>query len=336
MFFVCLLPNIFLMLFYRRSSPYTSIHNCYNWAELREIPEMFEMLFVTGHYIFCWIIFTQLSLAQRNCYYPDGTLDAASTPCVSTTEYTACCAPAMPVSVMDIASRMQTPCWDLGVSHVPTSHGKVTRVPTTATMVCYKFKCTVRSFTLIDLVRPSAGISVLLVVDQSRGLYCCGSGYNGTSNTCAYPTHGSYTAFELPGGSIIFNRTSGSTDLPSAAIETLPVTVTATPTPTSTEKQVSAMAVGIPLGVLLGIAIVLLAATVTLWQRSRTARKSLHRQMKESRELAEKEKLMWKESKKHLTARHELNDHSLQEIGSSRTMGQVYEVGEERVHGGHS
>ena len=187
-------------------------------------------------------------------------------------------------------------------------------------------------FKLTGLVLPEAGISILLVIDQDLGSYCCGSGYNGTSDTCGYPTHGSYAPFALPQAAIIYNRTSGSTTLPSAVTETARVTETQQ-LDFPQAKHVSATAVGIPLGIVLLISLALLAATLMMLMRSRTALKRLDRQMQENRESAERDAMIWRDSKKHHQPSHELNGHSPHEIGSSDTGGEVYEVGEDRMLG---
>ncbi|CAD6584900.1 MAG: hypothetical protein ASARMPREDX12_001783 [Alectoria sarmentosa] len=138
----------------------------------------------------------------QTCYYPDGSVVARDTPCHSP-------------SIGDGASA----CCDSGDicldNNLCLSQGGAE---------------------LISRVNPSGGAIIYNVGFKNQWLFCCSPG-NPYNYTCLNATKGSYAAFPVEAGLVIFNRTSGSTDPNNNKIALVTVTSTAVfNTVTATDK----------------------------------------------------------------------------------------------------
>ena len=123
-------------------------------------------------------------------------------------------------------------------------------------------------------VSPNQGRAIYQV---EKGLFCCGF-FNSSSGTCFNSTRGSDAPFSVDQGSVILNRSSGSTSLTGPAtvasagtpaattVDSATITRTATSLPSTSDR---AATVGAAVGVPLGLA--LLAFVAMLWRQKREA-----------------------------------------------------------------
>jgi hypothetical protein len=119
-------------------------------------------------------------------------------------------------------------------------------------------------------LRLAGDLSLLMVDDQGDGLWCCGVGFNSSSNMCQYTTHSSNTPFNLPEGRVINNRTSGSSG---PNITTSSSIATCSPDPGNQSGYKTSgndnVAIGVGLGVPLAFSLAALAIMTVLWWRTR-------------------------------------------------------------------
>ena len=126
----------------------------------------------------------------------------------------------------------------------------------------------------METVSPSQGRAIVQV---EEGLFCCGF-FNSSSGTCFNSTRGSDAPFSVDQGSVILDRSSGSTSLNGPATVSSAVTLagttvnsatttrTATSLPSTSDR---AATVGAAVGVPLGLA--LLSFVAMLWRQKREA-----------------------------------------------------------------
>ena len=130
----------------------------------------------------------------------------------------------------------------------------------------------IRALTRTGIVFPSNGSIILLVDDYPPDLFCCGSGYNNTTNECETETHDSSAPFHLDPSEIIYDRSSGSTGPNSTTTQVTQashatVTVTATATVTPTLQNDHDLAIGLGVGLPLGLLV--LVTSSLLWRQLR-------------------------------------------------------------------
>lgn len=123
---------------------------------------------------------------------------------------------------------------------------------------------------------PQVGVSVLKVTDNPDSYFCCGGGYNESSELCSYTTHGTQAPFLLTNGLIVFNRSDASIGPNS----TTTVIATATATATALAKSSSSRDAAIGAGVGVPLALLLLSALFLLWQQDK-GKKALQRRLAE-------------------------------------------------------
>ena len=103
--------------------------------------------------------------------------------------------------------------------------------------------------------------------------FCCGPGYNSTTESCQYVTRGSTSPFQVPNGKVVLNRDTGSTGPNVTTTTTATVTVTAkatngleAPLQRGCANHDAAIAGGI--GVPLGLLLLLLVSPLQILGRS--------------------------------------------------------------------
>lgn len=125
--------------------------------------------------------------------------------------------------------------------------------------------------------------AVLVSVTPGENEYCCNGGEN--NGTCFVPSLGQSNPFTIPEGNVIYNRSDGSTQLPSISVAqptSIPSPAIVSPsiiyrTDTSHGTAIGA-GVGVPLGVLLIVA-------VAAWFIQLRHAKSLRKRLKISRRM---------------------------------------------------
>ena len=110
-------------------------------------------------------------------------------------------------------------------------------------------------------------------------LFCCGAGF-ASNQTCNVTTHGSRQPFEVAAGSVIFNRTDGSTGPNSTATAAPPASPPVFPPaspPSNNNHTKNEIIIGVGIGVPLGIALFLLLGILF---RERRRKRSLQLEAK--------------------------------------------------------
>ena len=82
-----------LSAFYSRATPCHTTQITLVLSEIYRGSAMVDMVSGTSFYVFSWLNLALLTLAKRQCYFPDGSVDSSSTPCDTSSDNSACCGP---------------------------------------------------------------------------------------------------------------------------------------------------------------------------------------------------------------------------------------------------
>src|SRR6266480_4954853 len=122
-------------------------------------------------------------------------------------------------------------------------------------------------------VQTFTGVSLYLAWEKGSTLssgFCCLNAYDISTNSCQTESHGTYNPFSLHASTAIYNRTDGSTTLPSSLIASITTvtnrtsTVTVTVTANHTDIATVAASIAVPLGIML---LLVTTSAIVFWRK---------------------------------------------------------------------